>query len=151
MAFKTLFSIVPIVAAIQGASGELVAVLSLIHGTILICVCSGSHSPRCMPRWQEHRDERSLLRPIPHSGRHHREPLPQPVRGGGSRVASSDLPRRCCVLALSPGARRVRGWRSRRLHRPLLRGGDQLPCKPWYGRDRRAPEADHCPSQHLDC
>ena len=79
MAFKALLSIVSIVAAIQGASGELVAVLSLIHVAVLSLSCSCAHPARCVPRRQEHRNERSLLRPLPNPGRHHREPLPQPV------------------------------------------------------------------------
>ena len=49
MAFKALLSIVSIVAAIQGASGTLIAVLSLIHGAVLSCSCSCAHPARCVP------------------------------------------------------------------------------------------------------
>ncbi|KAI0706745.1 hypothetical protein C8T65DRAFT_809373 [Cerioporus squamosus] len=36
--------------------------------------------PRRLPRRQEHRDQRGVLRSLPRPGRHHQEPLPQRVR-----------------------------------------------------------------------
>ena len=77
-----------------------------LRADMLLSSCP--HSPRRMPGRHQHRDQRGVLRPLPHPGRHHREPLPQPVRRRGARVPPSHLPRRHWVLACPAGARPIR-------------------------------------------